>query len=180
MTRPYFEETQSLKNSHFIWILMIVTSASAIIPMGYGLYWQIGKGEQWGDEPMPDEALIGLFIFVVICLAIMIICMAYSKLEVKIDNEGVHYRFVPYKFKWSMISRAEISTYDIKKSNSFLGICHMGYHRNALNNSRSMNLYGNKSLFLTLRNKRKLFIGTTNAEGAELAMRKLFNSNEMI
>jgi hypothetical protein len=56
----------------------------------------------------------------------------------------------------------------------------MGYHRNALNNSRSMNLYGNKSLFLTLRNKRKLFIGTTNAEGAELAMRKLFNSNDVI
>src|SRR5689334_8880079 len=128
MTRPYFEETQSLKNSHFIWILMIVASASAIIPMGYGLYWQIGKGEPWGDEPMPDQALIGLFIFVVICLGIMMVCMAYSKLEVKIDDEGVHYRFVPYVFKWSIISRGEISAYEIKKSRSFLGVCQMGYH----------------------------------------------------
>lgn len=180
MNRSYFEETQLLKKSQAIWILMIVTSAAAIIPLGYGLYWQVVKGEPWGDEPMTDETLIGMFVFIVICLAGMIICILNSKLELKIDSAGVHYRFFPYKFKWSLISKEEINTYDIKKSASFLGMCSIGYHKNIMNNSRTMNISGNKNLFLRLKNNQKLFIGTTNAEGAELAMKKLFNSNDMI
>ena len=179
MNRPYLEESQRLKDSQWMWVFMIITAAGAIIPLGYGLYWQVGQGEVWGDEPMPDEALIGLFIFILICMVIMFVCMAYTKLELKIDDDGVHYRFVPYKFKWALISKEEINTYEIKKPSSFLGMCSIGYHKNLMNNSRSMNVHGSKFLSLMLKNKRKILIGTQNPEGAEMAMRKLFNSNDM-
>jgi hypothetical protein len=178
MSRPYWEETQALKESQWIWVLMIVSSTAAIIPLAYGVYWQVGKGQQWGDEPMSDNALIGLTIFIVICMAVMFVCMAASKLELRIDEEGIHYRFVPYRFKWSLITPHEIESYELRDVRSFLGICQVGYHRNVLNNSRSMNVFGKKHLALHLRNSRKILIGTTNPEGAALAMRKLLNPND--
>jgi hypothetical protein len=178
MSRPYLEETQTLRDSQWLWVLMIVAGAAAIVPLSYGLYWQVGQGEQWGDEPMSDNALIGLTIFIAVCLAVSFICMAATKLELKIDDAGIHYRFVPYRFKWSLITRHEIESYELREVRSFLGICQVGYHRNVMNNSRSMNVFGKKQLALHLRNKRKILIGTVNAEGAALAMKKLFNSND--
>jgi hypothetical protein len=178
MSRAYLEETQTLKESQWIWGLMIVSAAGSILPLAYGLYWQVGQGEQWGNEPMSDNGLIGLTIFVVVCIAVMFVCMAVTKLQLKIDQVGVHYRFVPYRRKWSLITPHEIESYEVNKMKSFLGICRMGYHKNVLNNSTTLNLVGTKQIMLRLRSNRKIMIGTTNAEGVALAMKKLFNSND--
>jgi hypothetical protein len=178
MSRPYLEETQTLKDSQWLWVLMIVIAAGAIIPLAYGLYWQVGRGEPWGDEPMSDSGLIGLTIFVAICTAVMFACMALTKLELKIDEIGIHYRFVPYRRKWSLITPHEIESFEVNNMKSFVGMCRVGYHKNVLNNSTTMNLVGTKQIMLRLRNNRKIMIGTTNAEGAGLAMKKLFNSND--
>jgi hypothetical protein len=178
MARAYLEETQDLKNSQWIWLLMIVSTAGAMIPLTYGLYWQVIQGEPWGKEPMSDQGLIALYIFILACMALMFVCVAYTKLELRIDEKGVHYRFSPYRLKWSLISKEEIEAYEVTNMRSFLGMCRVGYHRNVMNNSRTMNLQGTKQLALQLRNKRKILIGTVNPEGAALAMRKLFNPND--
>ena len=158
--------------------MIIGLTIGAITPLAYAIYWQVIQGEPWGKEPMSDLGLIGLTLFIVACMGIMCVCVAYTKLELRIDEQGVHYRFSPYRLKWSLISKEEIETYEVTKMSTFLGMCSVGYHRNIMNNSRTMNLQGTKQLALQLRNKRKILIGTVNPGGAALAMKKLFNPND--
>jgi len=106
-------------------------------------------------------------------LAPVILILLYSKLQIKIDGEGVHYRFIPSVMKWKTVSKESIESFEVSPKKSLWEKIECGYGRNHLNNTVSMNISGKKYARIKLTDGRKLKIGTINPEGMERALRKL-------
>jgi hypothetical protein len=101
------------------------------------------------------------------------------KLELRIDKEGIHYRFVPIKNNWQVVKKEEIADYSLEKRFRFLDTAGFGHHRNRLAKTRSYRIRGGNHLVLKFHNGEKLLFGTQNLSGIEWAMKRLMSTNEM-
>src|SRR5688572_29132153 len=119
MSRTYFDEIQTVRENPWILILMVVSALAAIIPLGSGVYWQLVKGVPWGDESLTDEGLVSPFVFIVLVCLVSLFMILSIKLEVKIDDQGIHYRFRPIKWRWQLISKEEIETFSLENKFRF-------------------------------------------------------------
>lgn len=180
MSRNYFEDVQRVRDNAWIWMLIVGISLTALIPLIYGIYWQLVQREPWGDQPLSDEGLIFLFLFVLGSLALMTFLLLSLKMEMRIDDEGIHYRFVPIKNKWQLITKGEIAEYHYEKRFRFIDAPGFGHHRNRLSKTRSFRIRGGNHLSLKFHDGQKLLLGTQNLSGIEWAMKRLMNKNEVI
>lgn len=178
--RRHFEEVQMFRESRWIWYIFIPFTLVTFIPIGSGIYQQLVLRHPWGDRPMNDATLLGLFFFTLLCWC-LVAWMLYSvKLEVYIDTEGIHYRFFPNRYTWRLIVKGEIVSYEIHRKKNIVETGGIGYHRNLFRNSRSMIIKGSVYIRFVLSGNRKILIGTQNPEAFDRAIRRLFEnqSNE--
>jgi hypothetical protein len=101
------------------------------------------------------------------------------KLETKIDNEGIHYKFFPIRRRWQLITKEQVAEFTVNKKFRLLA-GRIGYHQNRFQNMRSCKISGGKHLSLKLKSGEKLLLGTQNLEGMEWAMKKLMFQTEII
>jgi hypothetical protein len=173
MSRTYFDEIQTVRENPWILVLMAVSTLAAIIPLGSGVYWQLVKGEPWGDKPLSDEGLVSLFVFIVLVCLLSIFMILTIKLEVKIDDLGIHYRFRPIKWRWQLIAKEEIETFTLEDKFKFFEAPGFGYHRNRLKRTWSFRITGSRHIRVVLRNGRKFLFGTQNGEEFHRALKKI-------
>ena len=173
MSRTYFEEVQTVRENPWILMLMAVSALAAIIPLGSGVYWQLAKGEPWGDKPLSDEGLILLFVFIVLVCLLSIFIVLSIRLEVKIDDQGIHYRFRPIKWRWQLVIKEEIETFSLENKFKFFEAPGFGYHRNRISRTWSFRIAGSRHIRVKLRNGRKLLFGTQNGEEFHRALKKI-------
>ncbi len=120
---------------------------------------QVILGNPWGTNPAPDSILILISIIPIG----LILLFYYSKLETKISEKGVEYRFTPFHLKrhkidWNMIEYAELRKYDPIKEYGGWGI-KFGKR------GKAFNVSGNIGLELKLKNRKKtILFGTQNPE----------------
>lgn len=88
MDKILFKEEQQFRQW---WNLLIVIGsiASGVVFSTYALYQQVVLGKQVGNEPAPNVVLVISIIFLLFVLWLYL----RLKLEVKIDYNGIHYRF---------------------------------------------------------------------------------------
>lgn len=180
MVRPYFEEVQHFRNNGWLWTLIIFVSVAVMLPMFYGMYWQLIKGIPWGDKPLSDTGLIALSLFVMGSWGIAAALMLSMRLEVRIDTEGIHYRFIPIKRNWRHITKPQIMTYGVKKGFPLFTSGGFGHHRSIFLKTRSFRISGNQYLQVEVMDGEKILLGTQNAGEMERAMKKLMQVNESI
>jgi hypothetical protein len=176
----WFEEVQRLRDNRWIYALVMVIALGAFLPLANGLYQQLMLNESWGNQPMSDEGLILLTVFVTVSCFTAAFCMLSIKLETRIDEQGIHYKFFPIKRGWRRIIPEEIASYTIEKKFQLFDGVRVGYRKNAFKKMQSFKVSGNKHLSLKLKNGTRLLLGTQSPEGIEWALRKLFKKNEMI
>jgi hypothetical protein len=179
MVRSYFEEVQALKDNRWIWMLLIVASLGALLPLIYGLYWQVGNGQPWGNEPMSDNALIALTVFIFMAMIATAWILLSVKLEVKIDPNGIHYKFFPDKPAWRLISRDEIDSYEIRKRSNIFELVGFGSRGDWLKETKSLAIRGTKHLLVQLKNRERIILGTQDPEAMERALEKLLHKKQV-
>jgi hypothetical protein len=173
MATPYFEEVQRLRDNPWIILLVFVVAIGSLLPLLYGIYWQIGQGIPWGNEPMTNSSLIAITLMVLGSMAVMAFIMLNLRLEIKIDEQGVHYRMFPVKSKWRLVRPSEIVDYTLAERFKIFESGGIGHHRNILKNSRSFRISGGKHIAIKFNDGHRLLLGTQNLTGMEWAMRKL-------
>lgn len=178
MARPYFEEVQRLRNNPWIIVLIIAVAIGSLVPLIYGIYWQIGQGIPWGNEPMTDNELIGLTIFILITVIILGFMLGNLTLETRIDSDGIHYRMFPLKQRWRLVSVAEIEGYSLERHYKLFESGGIGFHRNLIKRTTSIRISGGKHLSIRLHTGQRVLLGTQSLEGVEQAMRKLMTKTE--
>lgn len=176
----YFEEVQRLRDRPWILVPILAVALSATLPLYYGLYWQVGHGQPWGDKPMSDAGIVFMTVFVSASVILLGFVLLTLRLEVKIDAAGIHYRMYPVKQRWRTVSLDQIEKYELKRRYNLFESAGIGHHRNVIQRSRSFKMWGGKHLRLTLTNGETLMLGTTDLTGLDWAMRKLTNKNATV
>ncbi len=84
------------------------------------------------------------------------------RLYTRIDENGVHYRFFPFQFKWHTIRHKDIKEHNIRKISPW-----SEYGGYGVRNGKSGKAYiiaGNDGLQLTLQNGNSILIGTNQPD----------------
>ncbi len=151
-----FTETQRFRQ-WWLWLVLLGIVALHL----YGLYQQLYLGKPFGDNPASDKGLValtGIFLLVLILFLLL-------RLDTKIDETGIHYRFFPFQLKyrtrkWSVIEKAYVRQYKPIWEYGGWGIRGLG-------RDRALNVSGNMGLQLELVGGDKLLIGTQKPEEME-------------
>jgi len=176
MSRVHHQETQVLRDSSFLRYCIIPLVFVSISPLLYGLYWQVGMGKPWGNQPMSDHGLITATV-VVCVVAVFVLWLLFSmKLEIKVDH-AFHYRLYPVRPRWTTLTHDDIISYEVRARNSFFETGGRGLHRRKFGAVRVISITGNRYLVMKLRDGKTLMISTTNPEGLDRAMKKI-NASE--
>src|SRR5688572_1006728 len=170
MERPYFEESQWFRHTRWIWFILVPAVLALLIPLLYGLYWQLAKGEPWGNEPMSDAGLITTSLLAVTGLVVVVFIILSVKLETRVDREGIHYRFFPNKPKWNQIRKIDILEIEVRKKRNILTMGVIGFHKDIFKKTLSMTISGRSHLYLRLQTNQRVMIGTQQPEELERAV----------
>ncbi|MBL7856951.1 MAG: hypothetical protein JNM57_04620 [Cyclobacteriaceae bacterium] len=178
MSKVFFEETQYFRENRWIVWLVTIFSFCATLPFLYGLYWQLVQHEPWGDKPMTDNELIVTSLLVFLSMLLVMWIILSVKLEVKIDEQGVQYRFFPNRIRWKLIPKESIASYEIKTTRSIFASGGLGYQHNYFKKLKSMTIQGGAHLLLHLNNGQHILIGTQQHHELERTMKKLTEASE--
>jgi hypothetical protein len=173
MRNAWFEEVQRFRDNRWIWAFLVFMTLTIFAPIGIGMHHQFVLGEPWGNEPMSDNGFITLLIFVFFAWGSALFILITMKLETRIDESGIHYRFFPLKPSWRVITPGEISAFTFEKKYKLFDSGRIGHHYNFFKNQRSFKIFGGKHIAITKAEGSRLLLGTQNLEAMEWAMKKL-------
>lgn len=170
MNKVLFKEEQQFRQ--WWWIVMILgLTIPAMVMNIYAIYQQMVRGIQVGDSPVPNVMLIVGLVF----LGVALWSYFALKLEVWIDQDGIHYRFFPLIRKSKLISKAEIERFEIRKYNPIIDYGGWGTKR-SLKWGRAYNVSGNIGLQLYLTSGKKVLFGTQRSQAIMYAMDEIMKS----
>jgi hypothetical protein len=155
-----FREVQQFRQK-WIWVLLFPVSLLVTIPFVEGMYKQLILGQQWGNKPLSDTALM-IVGSLVILLGVGILYLFYVlKLETEVKNDGLYIRFYPLIRKiirFDEIASCEFRTYHPIKEYGGWGI------RYGWKKGKAYNVSGNQGVQLQFTNGKKLLIGSQRPE----------------
>lgn len=155
-----FKESQQLRG--WIWLLAI-SPLLASIGVAIFVQTQIQKDE---------SALMGLLVVIPINAVILYLIYA-AKFEIIVTDWAIYYRWLPFRKKFSMISRFDIAEARVKKR----PFGQLGYKRGVWGYGRVHTAGSSHGLQFTLKSGRKIFIGSGKIKGFERAVEKLVEAN---
>lgn len=163
-TETLFEERQRFKQW---WVWMVLLGINLLLLVG--VYKQVFNGQQFGNRPMSNEALLFAAVFFILCTIIFF----NFRLETQIRKDGVYVRFFPFHlsfrhFCWDQISKAFVRQY--RPISEYGG---WGLRFGFFGKGRAFNVSGNMGLQLELDDNKKLLIGTNKPEELKAALNKL-------
>lgn len=164
MNKVLFKETQQFRQWWNI-VVILISTVSLFVFSIYVFIQQSLRGIPVGNSPVPNGVLVVMFFFSLIFLW----GFFSMKLEVEIDEEGIHYKYFPLISKMKMISKGEIQRYEIRKYKPILDYGGWGIKRK-FKWGRAYNVSGNIGLQLYLTNGKKVLFGTQRSQAIKYAM----------
>jgi len=156
MKKVWFKETQKYSQGWKLFLILF-SHLSVMILFIYALIQQTVYDTPFGDKPAPNWVLVLLLIVT----ASTMLGMLIMKLDVWIDQQGIHYRYFPLIWKERIIKREEIASYQIRKYNPIAEYGGWGIRTGFLMKyGKAYNVTGNIGLQLILTNGKKVLFGT--------------------
>jgi hypothetical protein len=149
-----FQEVQQFRQQ-WLWYLLISSSIISLLPLLVFMF--------AGEMPLIEGALA-----LAIVLAVTLINIAafyYIRLEIKITDEGIAYRWWPVFRKYSLINWDDIDHVTIRKYSRF----QFGFHISR-DYGRVHNVDGNMGFQVILRTGKKYFFGTQKKLSVETVL----------
>jgi hypothetical protein len=154
-----FKEEQRFRQ---VW-LMVLLGFSLLVPVSLIINEYIKD-----NTSMTTNEFLGSLIGIIASVLLIFI----FKLSTRIDEKGIHYQFFPFHFSmktllWSEITKAEVRTYDPIGEYGGWGL------RYSFNKKKgnAVNVSGDIGIQLTLKNGKKLLIGTQKKEAVSRVLK---------
>lgn len=154
-TELLFSETQKFKQW---WLYLILLGLPGIFL--YGIFKQVIGGQQFGNSPMSNTALI---VTTVITFLLSISFFVF-RLDTKIKKDGIYVRFFPIHLSFRYYAWNKISKCYVRQYNAMAEYGGWGFRLGLFGKGRAFNMSGNKGLQLEFSNNKKLLIGTNKPE----------------
>ena len=171
MGKILFHEEQRY-NQWWLWLILIITLLSVVIPFSYGIYSQVVLGKPFGDKPTSTEGLIVTGIFTALLMLFILFIVAKMRLKTKITADGIFYCYPPLIRKWKRISPVEIETYEIRTFRAIHEFNGYGIKKRRKYGTAYI-IAGNTGLQIYLKNGKKILIGTQKKQAIGYAMGKM-------
>ncbi|WP_421876068.1 hypothetical protein [Marinoscillum sp.] len=166
-----YSEKQTFRNT-FFWWLQAMISLGVIGMFAYGVSKQLIRGEQWGNTPMSDTALIITALISFIILGAVQWLLSSMTLLIEIDQNNLYYSYFPFVRSKRTLTKKDLTSLEVRKYKPILEYGGWGY-RISFNNGKALNIKGNWGLQLVLQNGDKLLLGTQKAEALKEAINTL-------
>jgi hypothetical protein len=125
------------------------------------------------DSKIGEQELKSLLLTTLLGTLPVALILYYSIFRIKIDAQGLHYKFFPAVWKWRLIPKDNIASVEISERKTWIEKFTYGYRRNRLNHTTIMNITGKKFLRFTLNDGNKFKIGAENPEEMNRALKRL-------
>jgi len=157
-----FEETQRFRQ-WWLWAIFSFVTGMTV----YQFYGLMDMDVSFADNITAHPEMF----FGVILNVLLLVLFYFARLETKINNEGIHFRFFPFHLKfqlypWENVVAKSVITYSPLMDYGGWGI--RGIGRN-----KAFNVSGNKGLQLVLDNGDQRLIGTQKPEELQNLLNKL-------
>lgn len=174
MEKILFREEQKFTQT---WVTLMIYGILVLnlSIFGYGFVRQIVMGETWGNQPMPDTALVLTFILAIGISVGLILLFHNARLITVIHEKGIMVKFPPFFSKEKFFPKETISGIEVRQYNPILEYGGWGV-RMGMGRGKAYNVKGNLGIQLKLTNDKKILIGTQKKDQAEWAIRKLMDS----
>lgn len=120
-----------------------------------------------------DQPLL-LALSLVAFLLPMVLILFVLRYELKIDEGGIHYRFIPRVLHWKTLSYDQVASFEVREKKTFYEKFHMGYHHSIFTKTTTINISGNQYLVLTLRDGVLVKLGTSEGSALEYILKRKF------
>jgi hypothetical protein len=163
-----FFESQHFRQ-RWIWVLLIAVMLPVLGLFGYGLYQQVVLGRPFGDEPLSNAALIAIIAANVLVLLGTIALMWYAHLDVAVRDRELVIRFVPFHLRPRRIALDEIAEAQARRYRPIAEYGGWGIRYGF--KGMAYNVSGDEGVQLTLRNGKRILIGSQRSGELERAIR---------
>lgn len=175
MSKVIFKEEQKFSQP-WIWMIIIPTSMVSLMFFAFGINEQLINGEAFGDNPMPDAALIMTGIITLISVAGLTLLFYKMKLEVQVRSDGLYYRYPPMINKFRNIQKNEIERFEVREYKPISEFGGWGIKKGTKKHGKAFNVRGKTGLQLYLKNGGKVLFGTQRKAAIADAANKMMNS----
>ena len=163
-TQILFTERQHFRQ-WWLWFLLIGLDLFFI----YQLIMQVFLRQPFGDRPMSNNALIS----VTISLLLFTVFFRFLRLDTRIQEDGIYYRYLPFQLKYRQISWERISQAFVRKYSPITEYGGWGIRIGLFGKGQAFNVSGNKGLQLVYDTGKKFLIGTRRPEEIQQVLNNL-------
>ena len=161
-----FKETQRF-DQWWLRVLLIAALLVAINPLFFNFSHTISSRSE----------ITGIITSVLIITALFATFWFLFKLETRIDDEGVSYRYMPFHRKPRLRRWDKIKSIKVRKYNPIKEFGGWGY-RIGLRKKRALNVKGNMGIQIDYKNGRKLLLGTQRPKEVESILNTYTNTSQ--
>lgn len=132
-------------------LIIVILTMSFLVVMGLTL-----------KEYLKDDSNMSTneFLFVVGLFLVFTVPIFFFKLITRIDEKGIHYRFLPFHLKTKTIQWSEIKSAYIRKYDPISDYGGWGIKGFSTGKGTAINVKGNIGIQLELSNSKKVLVGT--------------------
>ncbi|MBX2945198.1 MAG: hypothetical protein KF725_05150 [Cyclobacteriaceae bacterium] len=162
MRISHYEEVQRFSQVKWLWfvfIALLIVELLVLVPT------------------TNDENTWALLLSIGMLLLPMLFILLVFKYEVKINDEGLHYRFIPKIIRWKNIPITAIESFRVKEKETWFEKIQCGFHRNIFKNTITINITGSKYMVITLRGAGTLKLGTENADSMAYSLKQILQAD---
>jgi hypothetical protein len=175
MNKLYFREVQRY-TQWWVWLLLLVSFAIAVIPLWYGVYIQSVEDRPWGDEPITTVKLVVVATVITLFMASLVTLFGVLKLETEVFYGGFRYRYYPFIPKWRVIYKADILHCNVGKYSPIASYGGWGIRKGSMRKEKVYTISGNMALTIKMLNSTNIIIGTNRKDAIKYAMEKMMQA----
>lgn len=167
--KTYFFESQRV-NSDWVWI-----SLSGLTVLGYASVFIYYGADIHSQTKFDIKALTYVATGMLLVFGIMFFVLRNSKLEIRISEQGIEFRYPPTQNNFRLIRFNDIEKWEVSDYNPVKDNIKPGFKKSAFKKKENI-VYvasGKQALKLYLKNGGKIILSTRRKDALQYAIRKL-------
>jgi hypothetical protein len=162
-----FREIQRFRQP-WVWILPGATAVVVIGVMTYGLIYQLGFGKPWGNNPLPDAALVAVAAAGILLMLGVLWVMYAARLITEVRTSGLYVKYYPFHLSFHKIDLTNLKRFEARTYRPIRDFG--GYGIKYGFKGKVYNVSGNRGVNLSFKKGRDLMIGSQRAEELACAL----------
>ena len=154
MANRVFNETQSYRGTWLMYLILLIELPTLVLL--FVLFFQAEDKSEMGNA----------LIIVISTLYLVFLLIFNLKLELRIDDSGVYYRYFPFIRKWRKIEKEAIKTIKVIRYRPITDFGGWGLKGNQT--TKAYSIMGDQGLLIDSGEKKKIMIGTAKAKELEI------------